>query len=162
MVQEFHVLRCFSCKTFQVHQVKKCKKWNCKICGEKQSIIKVYGQGSGADCRGHVQKLNMMQGEATQAAEINVCGQEDEFPEEILPQDDCLSINSQRATDAGAGISRWTKFLDNSRGEPAVEEGLVDEEENVYTDKDHFYTEKRVVKRNQRTGEDLHRRIKKI
>ncbi|XP_058852799.1 MRN complex-interacting protein isoform X1 [Acipenser ruthenus] len=153
MVQEFHVLRCFSCKTFQVHQVKKCKKWNCKICGEKQSIIKVYGQGSGADCRGHVQKLNMMQGEATQAAEINVCGQEDEFPEEILPQDDCLSINSQRATDAGAGISRWTKFLDNSRGEPAVEEGLVDEEENVYTDKDHFYTEKRVVKRNQRKCE---------
>ncbi|MGH0116464.1 UNVERIFIED_CONTAM: hypothetical protein FKN15_017114 [Acipenser sinensis] len=49
----------------------------------------------------------------------------------------------RQATDAGSGLSRWTKFLENSRGEPAVEEGLVDEEENVYTDKDHFCTEKR-------------------
>ncbi|KAK1161117.1 MRN complex-interacting protein [Acipenser oxyrinchus oxyrinchus] len=114
--------------------------------------IQVYGQGSGADCRGHVQKLNMMQGEATQAAEINACGQGDEFPEEVLQQDDGLNINSL-ATDAGAGLSRWTKFLENSRGEPAAEEGLVDEEENVYTDKDHFYTEKRVIKRNPRKRE---------
>uniref|UniRef100_A0AAY4BQI9 MRN complex-interacting protein N-terminal domain-containing protein n=1 Tax=Denticeps clupeoides TaxID=299321 RepID=A0AAY4BQI9_9TELE len=41
MVQEFHVLRCFSCETFQVQQVKKSKKWSCKMCGEKQSAVKV-------------------------------------------------------------------------------------------------------------------------
>uniref|UniRef100_A0A3B3T2R6 MRN complex-interacting protein N-terminal domain-containing protein n=1 Tax=Paramormyrops kingsleyae TaxID=1676925 RepID=A0A3B3T2R6_9TELE len=63
MGQEFNVLRCFSCQTFQVHQVKKSKKWNCKMCGEKQSLLKVYGQGSGADCRRHVQKLNALRGE---------------------------------------------------------------------------------------------------
>lgn len=42
MPQEFHVLQCYSCFTFQVHQVKKSSnKWNCKLCGEKQSIKKV-------------------------------------------------------------------------------------------------------------------------
>ncbi|XP_043925887.1 MRN complex-interacting protein [Protopterus annectens] len=70
MVQEFHVLRCFSCKTFQVHQVKKDKRWRCKLCGEKQSIIKVYGEGTGADCRHHVQKLNMMQGDKQTGADL--------------------------------------------------------------------------------------------
>ncbi|KAG8438969.1 hypothetical protein GDO86_005232 [Hymenochirus boettgeri] len=69
MVQEFQVLCCFSCQTFQVHQVKKSKKWSCKLCGEKQSLVKIYGQGSGVDCRQHVQKLNMLQGEIQQAAD---------------------------------------------------------------------------------------------
>ncbi len=67
MPQEFQVLRCYTCQTFQVHQVKKTLKWNCKMCGEKQSIKKVFGRGSGADCRKHVQKCNMLQGENGQA-----------------------------------------------------------------------------------------------
>ncbi len=66
MPQEFQVLRCYTCQTFQVHQVKKTLKWNCKMCGEKQSIKKVFGRGSGADCRKHVQKCNMLQGEVGQ------------------------------------------------------------------------------------------------
>ncbi|XP_026540910.1 MRN complex-interacting protein [Notechis scutatus] len=63
MAQQFQVLRCCSCNIFQVQQVKKSKKWNCKICDEKQSILRVFGQGSGVDCRHHVQKLNLLQGE---------------------------------------------------------------------------------------------------
>uniref|UniRef100_A0A674ATC4 MRN complex-interacting protein N-terminal domain-containing protein n=1 Tax=Salmo trutta TaxID=8032 RepID=A0A674ATC4_SALTR len=59
MVQEFHVLRCYSCQTYQVQQVKKSKKWNCKLCGEKQS----FGRGSGVDCRRHVQKVNARRGD---------------------------------------------------------------------------------------------------
>ncbi|XP_021345616.1 uncharacterized protein DDB_G0290685-like isoform X2 [Mizuhopecten yessoensis] len=43
MPQEFQVLRCYQCSTFQVHQVKKAKKWSCKMCGEKQSVIKIGG-----------------------------------------------------------------------------------------------------------------------
>lgn len=62
MPQEFQVLHCYSCDTYQDHQVKKSTKWNCKLCGEKQSIKKVYGRGSGYDCRQHVQKLNLMRG----------------------------------------------------------------------------------------------------
>ena len=41
MPQEFHVLQCYKCDTFQVHQVKKSTKWNCKLCVEKQSTKKV-------------------------------------------------------------------------------------------------------------------------
>ncbi|XP_063407397.1 MRN complex-interacting protein-like [Mytilus trossulus] len=63
MPQEFNVLQCYKCETFQVHQVKKATKWNCKLCGEKQSIKKVCGRGSGYDCRQHVQKLNLLRAE---------------------------------------------------------------------------------------------------
>ncbi|CAL1534921.1 unnamed protein product [Lymnaea stagnalis] len=38
---EFQVLRCSKCKTFQVMQVTKSPKWKCKLCAEKQSLIKV-------------------------------------------------------------------------------------------------------------------------
>lgn len=31
-------------------------------------LLQVYGQGSGRDCRLHVQKLNLLQGEAEEAA----------------------------------------------------------------------------------------------
>ncbi|XP_050716162.1 MRN complex-interacting protein-like isoform X2 [Eriocheir sinensis] len=60
MGQEFHVVRCFSCAAFQTQQVRKDKKFVCKLCGEKQSVRKEYGRGSGKDCRVHVQKLNTM------------------------------------------------------------------------------------------------------
>ena len=42
MPQEFQVLRCFKCETFQVSQVKKSPKWVCKICQEKQTTKHVY------------------------------------------------------------------------------------------------------------------------
>lgn len=62
MPQELHVLRCYSCQTFQVQIVKKVPKWQCKVCNEKQSVLKVYAKGSGKDCRQYVQDLNMQQG----------------------------------------------------------------------------------------------------
>ncbi|CAK6980827.1 MRN complex-interacting protein isoform X1 [Scomber scombrus] len=62
MSQQFHVLRCVTCQSFQVQQVKKVNRWSCKLCGEKQSLLKEFGRGSGADCRRHVQKLNAMRG----------------------------------------------------------------------------------------------------
>ncbi|CAL4059902.1 unnamed protein product, partial [Meganyctiphanes norvegica] len=63
MVQEFHVVCCFSCQTFQSQQVKKVNTFVCKLCGAKQSVRKEYGRGSGKDCRIHVQKLNDLRGE---------------------------------------------------------------------------------------------------
>ena len=41
MPQTFHVLRCCRCEVFQVQQEKKVKKWTCKMCGEKQSVLRV-------------------------------------------------------------------------------------------------------------------------
>ncbi|KAJ8405300.1 hypothetical protein AAFF_G00322910 [Aldrovandia affinis] len=132
MAQEFHVLRCYSCQTFQVHQVKKSKKWNCKMCGEKQSISKVFGQGSGVDCRRHVQKLNSLRGELHEAETEHVwlsCKQEGEEEEEI--QDQCLIRDNQQC--AEGAVNRWSRYLDKTAEEAAAEE--VEEEESVYTDR---------------------------
>ncbi|XP_068203915.1 MRN complex-interacting protein [Palaemon carinicauda] len=63
MVQEFQVVRCFSCLSFQSQQVCKKPKFTCKVCGEKQSVRKEYGRGTGKECRIHVQKLNRLQGD---------------------------------------------------------------------------------------------------
>uniref|UniRef100_A0A2R9BMN3 MRN complex interacting protein n=1 Tax=Pan paniscus TaxID=9597 RepID=A0A2R9BMN3_PANPA len=65
-LQRSRVLRCCSCRLFQAHQVKKSVKWTCKACGEKQSFLRAYGEGSGADCRRHVQKLNLLQGQVSE------------------------------------------------------------------------------------------------
>lgn len=56
------VLRCYSCRTYQVHLEKKSKTWICKVCNEKQSVKKVYMYGSGVECRQLVQKFNMARG----------------------------------------------------------------------------------------------------
>lgn len=63
MPQIFQVLRCYKCLVFQVHQAKKSNKWECKLCGEKQSVKRHYGIGTAKDCRYHVQKLNCIRGE---------------------------------------------------------------------------------------------------
>ncbi|XP_040848560.1 MRN complex-interacting protein-like isoform X2 [Ochotona curzoniae] len=64
--QRCRVLRCCSCGLFQAHQLKKSPKWTCKACGKKQSFLRSYGEGSGADCRRHVQKLNLLQGQVSE------------------------------------------------------------------------------------------------
>uniref|UniRef100_A0A8B9D5R1 MRN complex-interacting protein N-terminal domain-containing protein n=1 Tax=Anser cygnoides TaxID=8845 RepID=A0A8B9D5R1_ANSCY len=55
------VLRCCSCRLFQAQQAKRSAKWSCSVCGQRQALLKVYGRGSGRDCRHHVQKLNSLQ-----------------------------------------------------------------------------------------------------
>ena len=64
MPQEFQVLRCVSCKTFQVHIVKmKNIKWECTLCRLKQSITHIYAKSFVAkDCRIQVQMLNSERG----------------------------------------------------------------------------------------------------
>ena len=64
MPQEFQILRCFSCETFQVDIVKiKTVKWQCKMCGAKQSIKYTYGKSSSSkDCRVQTQYLNSKRG----------------------------------------------------------------------------------------------------
>ncbi|KAK7086131.1 hypothetical protein SK128_012980, partial [Halocaridina rubra] len=92
MVQELHVVRCYSCLLFQSHQIRKDKKFCCKMCGAKQSVKKNYGRGSGKDCRIHVQKLNSLQGslEAEQDLKLEVQLEEQE-EEEFLHGDDRVS-----------------------------------------------------------------------
>ncbi|XP_007671295.1 MRN complex-interacting protein isoform X2 [Ornithorhynchus anatinus] len=100
-LQRFQVLRCFSCRLFQVHQV--------------------YGQGSGADCRRHVQKLNLMQGLMGQTAEMTLGSSESpsnsneentgDPPGEHLKQPE---LNQSE--------SRWSKYLDQDTEDSPVED----------------------------------------
>ncbi|XP_035692262.1 uncharacterized protein LOC118426826 [Branchiostoma floridae] len=111
MVQEFHVLRCFSCETFQVHQVKKSNKWNCKLCGAKQSVRKEYGRGSGADCRRHVQKLNMLR--ATMDSAPPTCEDTDVSEQDPEWQPDAEDATDPQCSypDHGQKSSKWEKFV---------------------------------------------------
>lgn len=58
MPQEIVVLRCKECSFFQTHLSKKSIRYICKVCGEKQSISRIYAKGTGAECRRACQHLN--------------------------------------------------------------------------------------------------------
>ncbi|KAJ7394307.1 hypothetical protein OS493_000109 [Desmophyllum pertusum] len=127
MVQEFMILRCFSCTTFQVHQVKKSKKWVCKVCGEKQSVKKVYAQGSGQDCRKHVQKLNMKCGEAQKAKDL---------ASDINDENSKNTNHEVDHTGLTKGDSKWEKFLEVNASDDNGSEDFVGF--NVTTERDVF------------------------
>ncbi|KAH9489392.1 hypothetical protein Btru_056351 [Bulinus truncatus] len=107
---EFHVLRCTFCHIFQVLQVTKTSKWKCKLCGEKQSIIKVYGRGTGVDCRKHVQKLNTLRGKIDQEVQENYLLSVLSDPPKAKSSDH----DSQTVEDLPSDrkTSHWSKFLD--------------------------------------------------
>ncbi|XP_076352036.1 uncharacterized protein LOC143247599 isoform X2 [Tachypleus tridentatus] len=114
MPQEFRVLRCFNCETFQVHLVKKSMIWNCKMCGEKQSVKQVYGKGSGLDCRKHVQKLNSFRGQLLEETKefLHVRGTETQSDSE----DSELHYEKQLRVNSCSGQSqksKWAIFLDD-------------------------------------------------
>ncbi|KAL1464155.1 hypothetical protein WDU94_003828 [Cyamophila willieti] len=117
MVQELQVLKCYSCSTFQVHIVKKAKKWECKLCHEKQSIKEVFGRGSGKDCRVHVQKLNALR--ATREGN-NLT--DDQFSAFLVAPRNCVpDLVSPQPTSSNV-INKWDKYLDNDDGEESPEE----------------------------------------
>ncbi|KAJ8015478.1 hypothetical protein DPEC_G00026560 [Dallia pectoralis] len=133
MVQEFHVLRCYSCQTYQVHQVKKSKKWNCKMCGEKQSVLKEFGRGSGVDCRCHVQKLNARRGEILEQDQKawSQCEVGNMAEEELVDRGQRHGSHNSAETKG----SRWTKYLQMTEDTAKVEE----EDENVYMDRNNLH-----------------------
>ncbi|XP_070769809.1 MRN complex-interacting protein [Enoplosus armatus] len=130
MVQEFHVLQCFSCQSFQVQQVKKVNRWSCKVCGEKQSLLKEFGRGSGADCRRHVQKLNALRGAMMEEQEHNSWSQwkQVEADGEDEPEEhDQLTTHSQVTQ---TRVSRWSKYLDTpEKAEPQEENVSMDRQQ---------------------------------
>ncbi|KAL3060941.1 hypothetical protein OYC64_009202 [Pagothenia borchgrevinki] len=136
MGQEFLVLRCFTCQSFQVQQVKKVNKWTCKLCGEKQSLLKEFGRGSGADCRRHVQKLNAMRGAKMEDQEqhtLSLWKQEgEEEPEEQVgrPQ-----------------VSSWSKYLDTP-------EEAGPKEEDVLMDSQQLHVNSMIDRKRKRGGQE--------
>ncbi|XP_056625393.1 MRN complex-interacting protein isoform X2 [Triplophysa dalaica] len=136
MAQEYHVLRCFSCQIFQVLLVKKSKKWECKVCGEKQSVIQ-FGRGAAADCRRHVQKLNYLGGDLLEENTETVLShweQDNVFQNECLNED----LNSNKS-EVVATVSCWSKYVNQTTEGPKQEEEK--EEENIDTKRDQFRTQ---------------------
>ncbi|XP_008471703.1 MRN complex-interacting protein-like isoform X2 [Diaphorina citri] len=126
MVQELQVLKCCSCSTFQVHIVKKAKKWDCKICNQKQSVKEVFGRGSGKDCRVHAQKLN-----ALRAARDGSSLTDEQFSEfqsaaASIPHHSDHTDHSIPTQQACANVSnKWDKYLDQE-----IEDNESPEEDN--------------------------------
>ncbi|CAE1172803.1 unnamed protein product [Acanthosepion pharaonis] len=95
--------------------MKKSKKWACKVCGEKQSLIKIYGQGTGAECRQHVQKLNLLQQDMDEKDYQMIINQD--FLD-ISEETDCPNFTSEANRDMkwpqhseSSSSSKWSKFL---------------------------------------------------
>ncbi|XP_077866816.1 uncharacterized protein LOC102801830 [Saccoglossus kowalevskii] len=140
MGQEFIVVKCFSCTVFQVQQVKKAKKWNCKMCGSKQSLKKIYGQGSGADCRKHVQKLNMMRGEMENEED------REEFVDGNTLNADVQIQNNKDEDELSYDDSKWSQFVDDDEdknGQKNGNHGDDDDEATCTMDRKHFNTVRR-------------------
>ena len=113
MPEEFVVLRCKECRMFQKHISRKSTKFCCKICGEKQSIIRCYGNGNGPECRRTVQRLNSKCAEAdSDEVEEELEKYSDELHEDVLRKngynlrgdnDDETDFNLDEADFNGAG-----------------------------------------------------------
>ncbi|XP_053812572.1 MRN complex-interacting protein [Vidua chalybeata] len=120
MAQRFWVLRCCRCRRFQGQQAKRSGRWSCSVCGQRQAVQKVYGQGSGLECRRHVQKLNLLQGEAEEALGWTSWCVEDSVNDSKnrAAQHEDSSVQQEGRAEG----SRWSKYLDQESEDQEDEE----------------------------------------
>lgn len=104
----------------QVHQTKKSNKWECKLCGEKQSIKRHFGLGTGKECRLHVQKLNGIKGEVV---EINEAAKLNESSDDDVSNEGTGVPNKRQTHNLK---SKWSEFVD------ITEDVKVTEPESMY------------------------------
>ncbi|ORX69820.1 hypothetical protein K493DRAFT_364437 [Basidiobolus meristosporus CBS 931.73] len=146
----FQVVRCYvdTCGIFQSQQVKKAPKWQCKVCGEKQSIKRVYFDSENAkDCRQAVQQLNLKRKELDEkrgfpeflSAEGYGSTDHSPAPRERTPE----NVQSQLET------SKWSTYAsEESEPEDSYEPGFTTDMSALNT------TQKRYRARNKRTRDN--------
>ncbi|NXK32444.1 MRNIP protein, partial [Piprites chloris] len=78
--------------------------------------LQVYGQGSGPDCRHHVQKLNLLQGQAEEALGWTPWCVEDSVNDSKNRAAQREDSSAQQGSQTSEG-SRWSKYLDQEDGE---------------------------------------------
>ncbi|XP_015588130.1 MRN complex-interacting protein [Cephus cinctus] len=120
MSSAMNVLCCYSCQMFQVHPVKKANKWQCKVCGEKQSIKQVYYRGTGKDCRVYVQESNLLKSNATQW-ENDIQSHDLEVSEDdcaVAPSKSLETHNQMQSSVVPE--SKWSKYLNKAEREDSV------------------------------------------
>ncbi|XP_014477012.1 PREDICTED: UPF0544 protein C5orf45 homolog [Dinoponera quadriceps] len=111
MPQEMNILCCYSCKMYQVHIVKKARKWQCKLCNKKQSIKQIHFQGSGKDCRLYVQRLNSLKANATSFSAVASEQDDNNIYYNSSPN------NSQMSDYSKIVENKWAKYLDSPKKE---------------------------------------------
>ncbi|XP_074598293.1 uncharacterized protein LOC141853006 [Brevipalpus obovatus] len=94
MPQEFVVIRCCECETFQVQMSKKSNKWVCKICDQKQSVKKIFYRGSARFCREIVTQVNYTQGELRDGSTTNIEDYLDKLLDHLYDSDTSSTFNS--------------------------------------------------------------------
>ncbi|XP_063521470.1 MRN complex-interacting protein isoform X1 [Pongo pygmaeus] len=102
-----------------LHLVKKSVKWTCKACGEKQSFLRAYGEGSGADCRRHVQKLNLLQGQVSELPLRSLEETVSAGEEENVGHQQAGNVKQQEKSQPSE--SRWLKYLEKDSQELELE-----------------------------------------
>ncbi|KAG8459113.1 hypothetical protein KFE25_002520 [Diacronema lutheri] len=66
---DFVALRCAGCAIFQVQQQRAAGKWQCRACGAKQSLTRIYARDAkAANVRTVVHELSRLQGESERVA----------------------------------------------------------------------------------------------
>lgn len=79
---------------------------------------RVYAQGSGQDCRKHVQKLNMRSGDLQMTKGLTLLNDSDE--NSVAENPSCSSEDEDRRHVAKPSLhlkeSKWNKFMDVSSG----------------------------------------------
>ncbi|NXD04154.1 MRNIP protein, partial [Certhia familiaris] len=89
--------------------------------------VQVYGQGSGLDCRRHVQKLNLLQGEAEEALGWTSWCVEDSVNDSKnkAAQHEDSSVQQEGRTEG----SRWSKYLESEDQEDDEEEAALERQQ---------------------------------
>lgn len=97
-------VRCCECKRFQVQQQTKAAKFTCPVCGQKQSVLKVYCTASrAAEVRQQVSAWNM---QAAQNEQL------------VVSDDDDDVLCPERSEVVAADTSAWEAFLPASEDAP--------------------------------------------
>ncbi|NXG18953.1 MRNIP protein, partial [Grallaria varia] len=108
------------------------------------SAPQVYGQGSGPDCRRHVQKLNLLQGEAEEALGWTSWYVEDSVNDNKNRAAQREDSSVQQEGSWTSEVSRWSKYLDQER------EDQEDREEEAALERQQFCSRRKNTGREQR------------
>ncbi|CAG7816678.1 unnamed protein product [Allacma fusca] len=100
---------------------KSSNKWVCKVCNTKQSVLRVFGEGSGKDCRILVQQLNATRGQQSEEKEFNSL--EGDWANETnsadkLVENSSTPASSQQSFTSGVSVvpeseSKWRKYCES-------------------------------------------------
>ena len=118
--QTFNIVKCYNCSTYQVDINKKStNKWQCKLCGSKQTLKQVfYESDSAKDCRERVKQLNSLNGErqmqqqnANLARHLN--SNTNNYDDDEYEQDNTSNYNQSTFNQSSSNnkVSKWAKYL---------------------------------------------------